>query len=104
MHVFLTPLPPISEFYTCIHNFHTDIGTPCQGIQTAGPSTSETESEIGTPIAISIGITFIVTAIAVGFFGIVVCIVLCSYSKKKKQENKSNGHWRVYNEERKTRL
>ena len=88
-----------------LHNFHADIETPCQGIQTAGPSTSETESEIGTPIAISICITFVITALAVGFFGIVVGIVLHSYSNKKKQEkSKSNGQWREYNEERKTSL
>ena len=71
-----------------------------------GFTSSEDNCEIGTHIGIAIVVTFIVTAIVVGFFGIIVGLVLNSYYKKKKQETLSipNGQWKSCDEETKSSL
>ena len=58
----------------------------------------ETDSVIdGTSIAVSILATFIVTAIAVAFLGIVVGLVLHTYYVKKKQQHqKKNTEEHLY--------
>ena len=57
-------------------------------------SSSNQSSVDGTSIAISIIVTFIVTAAAVGFLAVIVGLVLHThFSKKKRQHEKKAGYW-----------
>ena len=64
-----------------------------------GPLSSSTNDKSyidGTSIAVSIIVTFVVTAAAVGFLSVVVGLVLHTHSKKKKkkkQKEKEPSYW-----------
>ena len=59
----------------------------------------------GTSLAITIIVTFVVTALAAGFLGVVVGLVLYSYSNKRKQKKTiSKGHWSSHATEEKSNL
>ena len=51
-------------------------------------TTEKTSANHGTPIAISILATFVVTAVAVAFLTAILVLVLRTYSQKKKQKKK----------------
>ena len=86
--------------------FLTDITPECLDVATNRPAAGTTDSSVdGTAIGISIIVTFLLTAIAVGFLSVVIGLILHTYINKKKQKNvKSSGHWPSHSCEEKPRL
>ena len=104
----LTEYNLLSHIYTEIRNNLLDvIKTLGINVQTGALSSEDTESSVdGTSLAITIIVTFLVTAIAVGFLGVVVGLVLQTHfnRKKEKKSELSNGYLSSHTTEEKTSL
>ena len=69
-------------------NFKFLLNEACSSTGSEISATEKTSANHGTPIAISILATFVVTAAAVAFLTAVLVLVLRTYSQRKKQKKK----------------
>ena len=80
--------------------------TVTRDAEVGGQTPTEESSVDGTSLAIVIIVTFLVTAIAVGFLGVVVGLVLQTHFNRKKERKTelSNGYLSSHTTEEKTSL